>query len=41
MKSITLLIFCLKFTDLLMDPTHYFIGVTRTQMTNINHRDDD
>lgn len=33
-------ILCLKCTDLLMDPTHYIIGVARTQMTKINHRDD-
>lgn len=33
-------ILCLKCTDLLMDPTHYVIGVARTQMTKINHRGD-
>lgn len=38
--SITLPIFCLKCTDLLMDPTHYISGVARTQMTKINHGDD-
>lgn len=39
MKS-TLFVFCLKFTDLLIDSTDYSIGVARTQMININHRDD-
>lgn len=38
--SITLLFFFLKCTDLLMDPTHYIIGVARTQMTKINHGGD-
>lgn len=33
-------ILCLKCTDLLVDPTHYIIGVPRTRMTNINHRCD-
>lgn len=31
-------ILCLKCTDLLMDPTHYIIGVDKTQMMKINHR---
>lgn len=35
--SLYFFFFFLKCTDLLMDPTHYIIGVARTQMTKINH----